>query len=59
MMGKKYYLCTFNKMGEDAGYFKTVAMDCPPSIYMKDHKEFVLINSVEMSKEEYNRFSEE
>lgn len=57
MTGKRYYLCTFNKTGESAGYFKTVAMDCHPSVYMKDHDVFILINSVEMTKEEYNEFS--
>lgn len=50
---QKYYLCTFKVIGEDVGYYKTIAIDCHPADFMMCNPGMVLINHIEMTHDQY------
>ena len=56
MADRKYYLCTFKADGEEIGYYNATVMDIHPIDYMINSDGLVLINHIEISREQYDSY---
>ena len=54
MKEEKYYICTFVIAGKEQGIYQVEVMNVDPVDFMLSHNDYVLLNHIEMTKEQYD-----